>query len=474
MNRPNIVLITTDQHNAEILGCTGNPVVRTPNIDSLAENGTVFTHAFTPYPLCTPARTSIFTGLEPRHHGVRHNINMNYRPGPPALAPEYTAFPEILAKAGYQTAFFGKLHTRHEGGKSFGLQIVQLVEGKCHFVDSPNKQDLYRQYLAERGYPKDIWKVWENNPDYAENGFVTSPLPEEDYIDTFIANLAIKHLQQVEQPFFAWISFCTPHNPWDPPKPYDRTYNPKEVPMPHRKLGELEKKPRRWVDQIAKTISALPATSIDPSLPGGIENAYKRFPEDKTRRMLAAYYGQITHVDKQIGRILETLQKQGFADNTLIIFTSDHGEYLGNNWAFYKGAGLYDSLIRVPLVISWREGLPSGKIVNKLVSLVDLAPTILEACGTKHLPITDGCSLLSLIKDEPASWRQELLVETRQTEAIVTSEWKLVRWKDGTLELYNRKNDPHDLDNLAAEPLKKTIRRTLSERLDRLKSKSKK
>ncbi|RJS76240.1 hypothetical protein CW712_02325 [Candidatus Bathyarchaeota archaeon] len=104
----------------------------------------------------------------------------------------------MLAKAGYQTAFFGKLHIRHEGGKSFGLQIVQLVEGKCHFVDSPNKQDPYRQYLAERGYPKDIWKVWENNPDYAENGFVTSPLPGEDYIDTFIANLAIKHLQQVD------------------------------------------------------------------------------------------------------------------------------------------------------------------------------------------------------------------------------------------------------------------------------------
>ena len=465
MEKPNILLLTTDQHNAEILGCAGNTIVQTPNIDALAKRGIFFTQAFTPFPLCTPARTSIFTGLEPRHHGVKHNINMNYSPGPYALAPEYIAFPELLRKTGYRTYFIGKLHTRHEEGKNFGLHITKLIEGKCHFVDSPKKQDLYRQYLIRRGYPKDIWKIWEN-PEYVKNGYVTSPLPEEDYIDTFIANLAIKQLEEIETPFFMWVSFCTPHNPWDPPTPYDKMYDPEKIPFPHRVIGELETKPRRWADQIARTISALPATSIDPSLPGGVENAYKRFPEDKTRRMLAAYYGEITHVDRQIGRLLDALRKEGFLKNTLIIFTSDHGEYLGNNWAFYKGSGLYDSLIRVPLILSWPEKLPGGRKVSSLVSLVDLAPTILDACGVHTEIRMDGDSLLPLIMGETDSWRKELLIESGASKAILTEKWKFIKWKDHTVELYDRIEDPHDHYNLAFDSSTRSTRELLCKRLE--------
>jgi len=466
MEKPNVLLLTTDQHNAEMLGCAGNPVVQTPNIDALAKRGVFFAQAFTPFPLCTPARTSIFTGLEPRHHNVRHNINMNYSPGPPALAPKYVAFPEFLEKAGYRTYFLGKLHTRHEGGKNFGLQVMRLIEGKCHFVDSPEKLDLYRQYLIKRGYPKDIWKVWENNPKYAENGYVTSPLPEEDYIDTFIANLAIEQFEEIKEPFFMWVSFCTPHNPWDPPSPYDKMYDPKKIPMPHRVIGELERKPKRWVDQIARTISALPATSIDPSLPGGVKNAYKRFPEDKTCQMLAAYYGEITHVDRQIGRLLDVMRRGGFLKDTLIIFTSDHGEYLGNNWAFYKGAGLYDSLIHVPLIVSWPENLPSGRTINSFVSLVDLAPTILDACGIRPQMRMDGRSLLPLIRGETDSWREKILVESNSSRAILTEKWKFIHWKDCTEELYDRVNDPHDLNNLAFAPSTDPIRKSLRKHLE--------
>ena len=218
MPRPSILLISSDQHNAEILGCMGNPVVCTPHIDRLAAEGTVFDSALTPLPLCTPARTSIFTGLTCKSHTVYHNINMGYKPGKPCLPPEFAAFPERLAEAGYDTAFFGKLHTRHECGRNFGLRTARLVEGKCHFVPSPDDQDEYRRYLADRGYPPDVWKVWENDPSYAVNNYATSPLPNADYIDTFIADMAIDYLRGVEAPFFAWGSFCTPHNPWDPPR----------------------------------------------------------------------------------------------------------------------------------------------------------------------------------------------------------------------------------------------------------------
>ena len=145
---------------------------------------------------------------------------------------------------------------------------------------------------------------------YAENGFVTSPLPEKDYIDTFVADIALEHLDAVTEPFFSWVSFCTPHNPWDPPKPFDTMFDPADIPMPHRAEGELETKPPQWVDHVARTIASLPYRSMDPDLPGGADNAYARFPEDKTRRMLAAYYGQIAHLDKQVGRLLDALGLQ--------------------------------------------------------------------------------------------------------------------------------------------------------------------
>ncbi|NQT51721.1 sulfatase-like hydrolase/transferase [bacterium] len=464
MPRPNILLISSDQHNAEILGCMGNPVVRTPHLDALAADGALCTHAFTSHPICTPARTSVFTGLYSKSHGVYHNINMNYQPGKPCLPPERVAFPEVLADAGYHTSLFGKLHTRHEGGKNFGLRTARLVEGKCHFVSSPAEQDEYRRALAQRGYPPDVWKVWENDPTYATNSYATSPLPEADYIDTFIADMAVEHLRQVEGPFFSWVSFCTPHNPWDPPKPFDTMYDPAAIPLPHRKAGELETKPPQWVDQVARTIASLPARSVDPSLPGGAANAAARFPEEKTRRMLAAYYGQVSHLDQQIGRVLDALKARGLYDDTLVIFLSDHGDYCGNHGAFYKYAGLYDSLIRVPLLIRWPGARP-GRRVDELVSLIDVAPTILDAAGLNGPADMDGRSLRPLLTGEAADWRQELFVETGATAAVLTPDWKLVTWQDGTEELYDRRRDPHDLDNLAAAPSLEPTRAALRERL---------
>ena len=470
MPRPNILLISGDQHNAEILGCAGNPVVRTPNIDALAADGMLFSQAFTSQPICTPARTAIFTGLFSKHHGVYHNINMNYQPGKPALPPERVAFPERLAAAGYDTALFGKLHARHEGGKCFGLATARLVEGKGHFMPSRDLQDEYRRHLARRGYPPDVWRVWENDPSYAANGYVTSPLPEEDYIDTFIADMALDYLDQVNEPFFAWVSFCTPHNPWDPPKPFDTMVDPADVPMPHRKAGELETKPPQWVDHVARTIASLPYTSMDRSLPGGVANAYARFPEEKTRRMLAAYYGEVSHLDRQVGRVLEALVARGLDENTVVVYLSDHGDYCGNNWAFYKYAGLYDSLIRVPLVVRWPGAAPKGGSCDELVSLVDVAPTFLDAAGLDGPADLDGHSLRPLLEGRQAERRQEVFVEAGATTAILTPDWKLVRWRDGTEELYDRRRDPYDLDNLADHAGLDDIQADLRARLETWKS----
>ena len=471
MKQPNILLITSDQQHPDTLGCVGNPIIRTPHIDALAAEGTIFSQAFTTLPLCTPARTSIFTGLFAKHHGVRHNVNMAWKPGPPALPPERVAFPELLAKAGYPTAFFGKLHARHEGGKNFGLQIMRLAEGKGHFVGSPQDEDEYRRALRQRGYPPDISRTWEL-PAYTRDGYVTSPLPEKDYIDTFICDMALEHLSRAQGPFFCWVSFCTPHTALDPPQPYDTMYDPALMPPPHRRLGELEEKPRQWVDQLARTIHALPFTSTDPKLPGGIENAYRRFPIEKTQRMRAAYYGEVSHLDAQVGRLVQALKQKALYDNTLILFTSDHGDYCGDHWAFYKYGGLYDSLIRVPFVVRFLPGQGGRKRVDALVSLADVMPTLLEAAGVPCPDDLDGRSLRPLIAGhacpEPAErnggWRQQLLIECGPTNALVTPDWKLVRWRDGTEELYDRVNDPHDLFNVAGKSSLADIQRELRSR----------
>jgi len=475
MTQPNILLITTDQHNAEILGCAGNPVVRTPNIDRLAAGGMVFDAAFTSCPICTPARTSIFTGQYGQRHGVTYNINIRQdRPAPPhhtGLAADATAFPKVLAAHHYHTSLIGKLHAKQAGVKNFGLRLMKLAEGKGQFVGFGAPPDDYRRYLKARGHPGDVWRTWEL-PAYAREGFVTCPIPEEDYIDAWTASVATEHLQRVEPPFFSWVSFSSPHTPWDPPRPYDMMYSPSEVPFPARRRGELEEKHPDWVDRLAKTKPACPTGSQNPDAEGGIERAYGRFSDDQVRGMLAAYYGLTSLIDAQVGSLLSVLEGRGLRESTLIVFTADHGDYLGNNWAFYKYDALYDSLVRVPFIVNWPGHVAAGNRRRELVSLIDLAPTFLEAAGARPVDPVDGRSLRPLLKGEPTDWRRELLLEGGRVHGILTPGWKYIRWRDGFEELYDRRLDPHDLQNLARRPDKEPLCRMLAARLANLMKRS--
>ncbi|MFC1734548.1 sulfatase-like hydrolase/transferase [Candidatus Hydrogenedentota bacterium] len=469
MNLPNVLLITTDQHNADIFGYAGNPVVETPNIDRLAETGAVFTSAFTPHPTCTPARTSIFTGQYAKKHTVYNNINVTPREEIQSrenyLPADVVAFPEALAKNGYDTSLFGKLHTKQNGDANFGIQLMKLAEGKGQFVRLGSPDDDYRCYLKEKGYSDEVWKTWEL-PEYGATGRVTSQLPEEDYIDVWTATEAVKHLAVVERPFFSWVSFSGPHTPWDPPVPYDAMYNHADISMPRRRQGELEEKNPWWVDCIAQTIPACPAGSIDFSREGGIENAYNRFSDEQIQGMLAAYYGQVTLIDKQIGRVLDTLEKRNLLENTIVIFTADHGDCLGNNWAFYKQAALYDSVVRVPMVVSWPGHVREGSTCDKLVSLIDIAPTLLDLAGVEAPVGMDGMSLCPFLEGRNADWRDEIPVVGGPVNAIMTDTWKYIEWRRGFQELYNRKEDSGSLYNVAGRPENAAICDELSEHLN--------
>ena len=453
-SRPNILLITSDQHNHEVLGSSGNPVVKTPVLDRLAASGTRFTRAYTPCPLCTPARSSLFTGVAMKAGPECTNVNMWFGDKRPSgVRPEHAAFPELLRAQGYATGLVGKLHTRDAGERGFGLDHTWLAEGKGHFIGQADKRDDYREYLRRKGYPDSVWRTWETEA-YRTQGWLASPLPQEDYIDYRVTEQSMRFLEQARAPFFLWTSFCSPHPVWDPPEPYASMYDPADIPPPHRREGALEKKNPAVIPRIAQFTWRMGENN--PQRPGGIfqerdesveptlANAYARVPEEVLRPMLAAYYGQVSFLDKEIGRLLDFLQARGLLENTLIVYTSDHGEHLGNNWLFYKGPPLYEAILRVPMLVRHPEADLSGR-AEDLVSLIDLAPTFLDAAGIGKPEVMEGTSLL-----RPAPERQSLRMHSWGIDAVVRKDWKLIQYPRFA-ELYNLREDPHEQDNVADE-----------------------
>jgi len=475
--RPNILLITADQHNTDVLGCYGNPVVRTPHIDSLAEAGVRFDLAFTPFAVCTPARTSIMTGQWAHHHGMTYNVNMG-REVPP-LSGDALVITALLKEAGYSTALIGKRHMEMEGAPNMYFDYQLLVEGKGQFTPH-HEPDAYRRYLYQKGYD-DEWKTWET-VQYQRDFWVTSPFPEEDYIDTFIGRQAVAYLRgELREPFFLWLSFCSPHNTWDPPVPYDTLYDPATIPLPRRKLGELEGKPavqEKWARSVfpigpGNTPELGPA-GLSPSSPGwGVftapDDPYTRISDERLRGMLAAYYATVTLVDKQIGIVLDTLEALGIRDNTLIIYASDHGDYLGNNWLFYKQGGfLYDSLVRVPLVCSWPDQVPEGVVSESLVSLIDLTATFARLADIPRPETFDGRDLFEGAMQGDRGFREAIFSERGNSAMIRTHEWKLVRYTNTEeAELYNLVEDPGEHENLYGRPGLEDITARLSQQLAR-------
>jgi uncharacterized sulfatase len=340
-----------------------------------------------------------------------------------------------------------------------------LAEGKGQFVEFRTAPDDYRRHLREKGYPDSAWRTWED-PDYPTRGWTPSPLPVEDYIDTWTATVALDWLGATSAPFFAWVSFSGPHTPWDPPAPYDRMYDPAEIPLPSRREGELEEKHPDWVDCIAQTVPATPPFSRDGSREPGTANAYARFTDAQRREMLAAYYGQISLIDAQVGRLLDHLDERGLTDSTLVIFTTDHGDYLGNNWAFFKYGAQYDSLSRIPFLMRWPGHVPMGEECRQIISLIDIAPTVLEATGLPPVDPMDGQSLLPVLSGGTVPWRDHLVLDGKP-RCVVNRAWKYLLWPDGFAELYDRMSDPHELHNRIGDPELAAVRGELDAMLRR-------
>jgi len=354
--QPNVLVIHVDQHRLDCLGAYGNPDLRTPHIDGLAADGVRFENSFCPYPVCTPSRYSLLSGLYVHQHRGWSNHS--------TLPPGTATFPGILRDAGYKTKAVGKMHfapTYLDVG--FDELVLSEQNGPGRWDDDYHRE-LKRHGLVDRNDLEDQLREYRRDarPEYWDTfGALPSNLPDAFHSTTWCADRAVETLE-------GWgpsgnllmAGFVKPHHPFDPPPEWCDAYDPE-------KLTVLP----GWREECLPRDQALHK--------GYFENA--KLTETALRRVMAYYYATIEHIDHHVGRMVSLLKRKGLYDDTLIIYTSDHGEYLGFHHMLLKGNHMYDPLVKVPLIIKYPRSAQRGSVSDALVANVDLAPTILAQTG---------------------------------------------------------------------------------------------
>jgi arylsulfatase A-like enzyme len=440
LSGPNILIIYTDQQRYNTIRALGNEYIQTPNLDRLVKEGVAFTNSFVSSPVSTPSRWSLHTGMYTTSHQTYSNHHVAKRP--------MTSLPLELKKKGYQTAVIGKNH--------------------CFL----NKTDL--DVIIEspgfKGQPEDGRSALKAMPWSVQND------PMHALTDS---TLKILGQNKKKKPFFIWLSYLYPHTPYRVPEPYFSMYNSVEIPEPVCEQADLEyaKKPFRQVFHQENNDRLLP------------------YDSDRIKRMKQNYYGMISFIDSEIGRILDYLDKNKLRDNTLIIFTADHGDYMGDHHMFTKSPAMYDCLVRVPLIFSWTGKIPSNIVTEELISNVDIMPTILTMLESDIPDQVQGISYAEFLtgdnfskqlrsyvfseygipgkpidrivlkkfipdyKKNPVSfsdpripWEANPVVLSGRFRMIRSKEWKFIEEENGISELYDLKNDPGELVNLWNNP----------------------
>jgi len=422
-DQPNILFITADHLRYDTLGHTGDPVIQTPAIDRLASEGVRFANCFVQNPVCQPSRASFMTGRYPRHHGVRWNGNR--------LDENEVTLMEFLKGHGYTTASIGKHHLSQQRFQ----KATDYMEASG--IRNMNPENPFVQYVKSRGYE---YLTGFALPNFRESlGAVPSDMPEDCHLDAYVGQKARDHLKRLDagKPFFMWIGFYGPHHPYIPSGRFARMYDPDNVPPFHRSDDDLRKKPREY------------------RLYCQTENhKYRGFPDasDLTfRKMKAAYYGMVSQLDWQLGLILDALREQGLEDNTVVVFTSDHGEFLGDHGITAKAPFLLDCMLHVPYLIRFPGG-QRGMVLDNLVESVDIFPTMAGLAGMEVPEWVQGRDLTPILTGNGVgeySDREAIYAEAVDKRCLRTKEWKLIHYpaKDYG-ELYHLTEDPHELNNL--------------------------
>jgi arylsulfatase A-like enzyme len=453
-SEPNVLWIMTDEHVFDALGCAGHPVVETPNLDEFAASSLFFENAYSPSPVCGPARASLFTGLYPPAHGVTGNWT-TFNEGVALL-------PELLQEGGYHTGMAGKLHfTPAAAPHGFDDKRLHDAMYDVYNPEEPWNSD-YVAWLAEERFDGDREAVIDranadelsrqsvsDHPTDPKRFFLGSNWRDEgEHSNDWVARETVDFLgAEPAEPFFFYASFFAPHHQWLSGPPWDGMYDPDDVLLPEDFYVDTEDRP----------------------IAGGGRFDAAGWDEDDYRELLAGYYGVISHVDDAVGRILDALDEQGLREETVVIFTADHGDYAGQFGWFTKG-GMYARSVRIPLIVRdpafpGSHGERSDRIVNNL----GLFSTVLERAGV-DTPDTSSRSLTPLLERPDAPEWDNWTYSDNGTTVIVRDDLKLIRdrTENGRMvhELYDVTDRPLDGENLWDDPAYDEERRELLAMLD--------
>lgn len=439
-DRPNVLWIMTDQFNAGCLG-TGNRGVRTPNLDKLSADGVRFDRAYCNNPICSPSRISFITGQYPHNHKVLGNSNFELEDF------NDNTLSSVFRRAGFQTALIGKAHMIKNWDQE-GFEHIRY----CDLCDADPDDPFsvaYFKYLYENGLADeyDLGAHPETHRGFDRTAFISN-IPKRHCVETWTGDEGLRFLKErdTDRPFFMQLSFERPHEPHTVPYDSGLLYDPEEIVLPENAADLFEngfKGHHKAMQEYVNEVHGCP---------------YRPLDKKELKRQLAFYYSLITYIDEQFGRVVEYLKKTGQYDNTIIIFTADHGEFAGDHGLVLKNIGIFDSVHRIPFIIKY-PGSPAGKVVDEMIESVDLYPTLCELTRVPAPERLDGKSLKGIIEDGERG-KDYTVCEWSFVEhydgmvyAIVNKEYRLVYFNETREgELYDINNDPGEMNNLYYDP----------------------
>jgi len=468
--RPNILLITSDQQHWNTIGCVNNEV-KTPNLDRLADQGTMFTRTYCPNPTCTPTRASIITGKYPSQHGA-------WALGTKLPESEHTVGEDFSA-AGYRTALVGKAHFqplhgtdefpslesypimqdldfwRKFNGPFYGFEHVELAR---NHTDEAHVGQHYALWMEEKGC--DNWRDYfrpptGNNPNQRHKWLI----PEEYHYDTWTAeriNTLMEEYHRNDDNFLLWASFFDPHPKYLVPEPWDTMYDPEKLTVPSIVEGEHENNPPHFKLTQQRKPDFSPWRESGQGLHGFHCHLHKK--EDLAKN-IAIYYGMISLMDKYIGQMLSKLDELGLADNTLVVFTTDHGHFIGQHGLTAKGAFHYEDMIKLPFIARFPGKIPAGRRSDALQNLVDLPVTLLSMMGIDVPRTMTGIDQSAVWSGEKDKIRDHIVVENRHepttihVKTYVNERYKITAYYNHDYgELFDLQEDPNEINNLWDKP----------------------
>ncbi|MCK5805492.1 MAG: sulfatase-like hydrolase/transferase [Lentisphaeria bacterium] len=468
MKPKNVVFFITDGHRADALGCYGNPLLETPCIDAFAAEGTRFTRSFCSHTVCMPTRASIYTGRYPHIHGVWAN-------GVELPRSEVT-LPGALAEHGVATCAAGKIH--FEPQQRHANQHIEARPDSVHpgqtvpLVDVPY-YGFQEVHMTENFLGREYVDFLAREcPGMLDRAYSRQAVPEAAHELTWTTTQAIDFIERqtaAGRPFFCHCSYHELVPPCHVPEEYAGHYDPADMPVPELREDDLARKPD-WYRQCYEGYVARGRHPDEPEL----------------RRIMATYYDQARFLDTQFGRLVQALKRLGVWDDTIVLFTSDHGLSLNDHWQWRHGPFLFDEVIHVPMIWHVPGADSGGSVIDAMVEQVDIMPTVLDLCGIDPQPGVQGHSIAPLLRgDDGASGRESVLVQEREAPDLAargldptsvdqvgvrTQDWKLIHYAGRPYgELYDLRNDPGEFVNLWADSgygrQRTTMERLLLDRL---------